>query len=107
MSNAPSTLDVPKNPVERRVWVCGQLRLRGTSLRQLGIKAGVSPQAMSAALLAPNRHLEHVIAEALGLTARQLFPERFTANGDRIHQTRPQQRTTKRLSPTVKTDEAA
>ena len=62
---------------------------------------------MSMALLAPNSHLDWVIAEALGLTAQQLFPERFTANGERIHQTRPQYRSTAQKKTTVQNERAA
>lgn len=94
MPFAIATNDVPKNPAVRRVWVCGQLRLKATSLRALAEIEGVTHQAMSAALVAPNAHLEPVIAGALGLTPVQLFPERFDAMGKRIVQTRSQQRST-------------
>ncbi len=95
MSNAIATSDVPKNPAVRRVWICAQLRLRGDSLRRLAEQMGVSHQAMSAALVAPNNNLEPVISGALGLTPAQLFPERFDAKGNRIAQTRPAQRITR------------
>lgn len=94
MPHAIATLEVPKEPAHRRVWVCGQLRLRNTSLRKLAQNEGVSHQAMSATLLAPNTHLEPVIAGAIGLTPAQLFPERFDAVGNRIVQTRSPQRST-------------
>lgn len=94
-SHEQTTSDIPKNPAVRRVWVCGQLRLRGTSLRALALKEGVTPQAMSAALAAPNKHLEPVIAGALGLTPERLFPERFDAVGNRVVQTRLPQRSTR------------
>jgi len=89
------------------VWVVGQLRLRGTSLRRLAGEAGVSQQAMSHALTAPSSYLEAVIAEALGLTPRQLFPERFDDAGNRLHWTREPQRTTRRRAGNVQSGEAA
>lgn len=95
MSNAIATSDVPKNPAVRRVWICGQLRLRGTSLRALALAEGVTHQAMSAALVAPNVHLEPVIADALGLLPDQLFPERFDDRGNRVVRTCNRQRTTR------------
>lgn len=95
MSNAIATTDVPKNPAIRRVWICGQLRIRGTSLRALALRAGVTHQAMSAALMAPNIHLEPAIAEAIGLTPQTLFPERFGAGGVRLTRTRTIQRSTR------------
>lgn len=94
MPIATATIEIPKEPTVRRVWVCGQLRLRGTSLRMLAQAEGVTHQAMSATLAAPNVHLEPVIAGALGLTPAQLFPERFDALGNRIVQTRAPQRST-------------
>jgi len=102
-----STVNIPKNPAERRVWITGQLRLRGTSLRRLAVQEGVSPQAMSNALMLPSSHLEEVIAKALGLTAQQLFPERFDANGNRLGWTRDQQRTTRDQSRNVEEGRAA
>ncbi len=92
MTKDRTTLDIPKNPAERRAWVVYQLRIRGLSLKALGHEVGVTQQAMSAALTGPNFHLEPVIAAALGLTAQQLFPERFTPSGRRIGHTRPPMR---------------
>lgn len=107
MSHAISTSDVPKNPAVRREWVNFQLRLRGCSLRSLAFAEGVSPQAMGAVLMTPNSHLEPVIAAALGLEPRDLFPERFNAAGERIARIRPIQRTTRRHSRNVESGEAA
>jgi len=94
--------NIPKNPTVRREWIKFQLRLRGISLRQLAIKAGVTQTAVSYALIGPSSHLEPVIAEALGLNPQQLFPERFDAGGARLSQTRPQQRTIRTKVPDVK-----
>jgi lambda repressor-like predicted transcriptional regulator len=95
MSNAIATPKVPKNPAVRRVWICAQLRIKGHSLRKLAQREGVSHQAMSAALMTPNAHLEPVVAGALGLTPQQLFPERFDHIGNRICRTSVPQRNTR------------
>lgn len=101
------TSDIPKNPAVRREWIKFQLRLRGISLRQLGFKAGVTQTAVSYALIAPQSHLETIIADALGFTPVQLFPERFDAKGNRLSQTRPQQRSTTNRAANVKNTKAA
>jgi len=102
-----STVNVPKSPAERRAWIVYQLRIRGASLRRLAAQVGVSPQAMSNALMLPSSHLEPVIAEALGLTVQQLFPERFDALGTRVCWTRDQQRSTHHAYRNVEQERAA
>jgi len=92
MCNTIATFSVPKDPAERRVWICVQLQRKGTSLRRLAAKAGVSHQAMSAALLRPSSHLEQALAAAIGLRPMELFPERFDLWGRRLVSTRQPQR---------------
>ena len=99
--------DIPKNPVERRAWVGYQLKIRGLSFQSLATKVGVQRSAITYALIGPSSHLEPVIAEALGLTAPELFPERFDAMGNRLAQTRPQKRNTTRVAADVQNGEAA
>ena len=94
MTSEPTTLDIPKNPAARRAWICYRLRLRGDSLRQIARRLGVTPQAVSAALMASSSHIEIAIAEAIGLTAQELFWERFDGQGQRLSHTRQPQRTT-------------
>ncbi|MCF8483336.1 MAG: helix-turn-helix domain-containing protein, partial [Rhodospirillum sp.] len=92
MTNALTKFDVPKNPATRREWVKYQFALRGLSFRRLAAKIGVTQQAISACLMAPNFHLEPVVADVLGLTPQDLFPERFDAMGNRLSLIRPTQR---------------
>lgn len=96
MSTAPATVNIPKNPAERRVWIKGELELRGLSLRALARREGVSHQAMSAALLAPSSHLQPVLADALGVSVHQLWPEWYDERCNRIGRTRTRQRITDR-----------
>lgn len=107
MSIVLTTLNIPKNPAERRAWVCFQLRLRGKSLSKIARAEGVSQQAVSNALMTPSSRLEQAIAEALELTAQDLFPERFDPMGFRLSHTRPVQRTTRPASRNVEEEKAA
>lgn len=102
-----TALDIPKNPDERRAWVCYQLRIKGLSLKALAQREGVTQQSMSSALLVPSSHLEEVIAGALDLTARELFPERFAGGGRRRSNTRSPNRTSPQPLRNVKDGEAA
>jgi len=96
MTQAPTSHEVPKEPAERRAWILYQLRRRGLSFRELARQEGVSQQAFSHACMAPSSHLERVIAEAIDLTPRDLFPERWGANGRRLTLTRDPVRHLKR-----------
>lgn len=101
-------MNIPKNPVERRAWIIHRLRFeRGLSLRQLALREGVTPQAMSHALMSASSHLQTVIADELGLTPQQLFPEFFATNGERLTWTRDQHRITRASSRNVEEGRAA
>jgi len=74
-----------RDPIKRRAWVIYQLKLQGLNLTSLARETGVSQPALSAALLSPSSDLEEVIAAAVGVPVKELFPERFAANGRRLH----------------------
>jgi len=107
MSNVLTSSDVPKNPADRRAWVCYQLRLRGNSLRKIASQLGVSQQAMSHSLMLPSSRCEPAVAEALGLTVQQLFPERFDGNGYRLTHIRRHQPSTRPHGRNVEDGRAA
>ncbi|MBB4265406.1 helix-turn-helix domain-containing protein [Roseospira visakhapatnamensis] len=89
MSTHHRSNEVPKEPAARRAWILYQLRLRGLSFRQLARTVGVSGRALTDACVNPNIHLEPVIAEAIGMTAQDLWPERWCSEtGRRLTQTR-------------------
>lgn len=94
MSISAETVSLLKEPAKRRAWVAFQLRLRGSSFSELARELGVSRQAIGQALLVPSSHLEPAIADALGITVRQLFPDRYDASGRRLFRTREPQRNT-------------
>ncbi|MCA0303513.1 MAG: helix-turn-helix domain-containing protein [Proteobacteria bacterium] len=102
-----ATDGIPKNPTARRAWVGYQLKLRGTTFAELARQEGVSGSAVRFALLVPSYHLEEVIAGALGLTARDLFPERFDATGRRLGPIRPRYRKARPAEGNVQNSRAA
>lgn len=62
----------------RNAWVVFQLRLKGESLSSLSRKHGLVRTAISQALYLPHYlRYERIIAEELGVTPDQLFPERY------------------------------
>jgi len=89
MTQEATPIAVPKNPAERRVWIIQRLRGRGWTLRALAREVGVAPQTIAACIDAPNANIEPVLAEALGLTPRDVWPERWSPEtGRRLAQVR-------------------
>lgn len=72
---------IPHTPEERREWIKYQLRIKGLSLRLLAERFGVSRHAPAKALVLHYPLWEARIANELGLTAQELWPERYQANG--------------------------
>lgn len=107
MTIAPKVVDIPMNPHDRRIWVCAELRRRGSSLTAIGRRLGVSQQAVSQALMIPSSRLEQAIADELGVAVQSLFPERFGADGRRLPNTRAPQRSTIQNPRNVEGEEAA
>ncbi len=75
---------VPSDPGLRRAWVIWQLRCQGTTLAELARGLRVTKQGLHRVLDRPSARLEKALARRLGLTPRQLFPERFDAHGRRV-----------------------
>jgi lambda repressor-like predicted transcriptional regulator len=92
MTKVTAIDQIPTNPRARRAWVIFKLHSAGSSFAEIAKREGVARQAIGMALTSPNSHLEEAIAKAIGLTARQLFPERFDASGRRLFNTRPPMR---------------
>jgi len=82
----PVTLPHFQSALERATWVQGVLKLKGSSLSKLAKQAGYKRQSMSQTMYQPNARLEPIIAQAVGTTVQELFPERFdTVTGERLH----------------------
>ncbi|MBI3446792.1 MAG: helix-turn-helix domain-containing protein [Magnetospirillum sp.] len=107
MTTDTSTINIPKNPTERRGWIIWQLRNRGWSFTRIALEEGVSVQAVSNATLVPSSHLQQRIAEILELRPQQLFPEYFDPAGRRLGRTREQHRITRSSCGNVEDGAAA
>jgi len=75
----------PKKPAPKD-WhpaeVVATLRMKGYSLRQLGILNGYkNPNSLSKALHRPWPLAEAIIAEALGMDAPEIWPSRYGTDG--------------------------
>lgn len=91
MSKPLTILDiVPKDPRRRTAWVKYQLQVRGSSFARIAAKLQCSRRAVSYAMSVPSYRQEKAIAEELGLSVSQLFPERYDASGRRLHHVRVQ-----------------
>ncbi|RJF94843.1 hypothetical protein D3874_03240 [Oleomonas cavernae] len=94
MAIATSTLDIPKNPAERRAWILYRLKCKGSNFRALARELGCSHQAISiAAGGMPSRHIELALAARIGVRQQELFPEHYDKNGRRL----PLARSTERI----------
>lgn len=108
MSIALATVNDLKNPAFRRGWAKLQLEAQGSSFRAFAQEEGVSHQAISQALMGGgSRHLQEAIAKRLGLPPRQLFPELYDGQGNRLGRTREKQRSTRDMSCNVEEGRAA
>ena len=70
--------------LHRTRWVQTELLLLGSSFAAIAAQHGWSRGAVAKAMYAPSDPQERAIAEALGVSQEELFPERFD-NGRRIH----------------------
>ena len=68
-----------KSAFEQHERLKAELRIRGTSLAQIGRALGVSATSVSLVGLGKHRskRIERAIAEALGTTAEELYPARY------------------------------
>ncbi|KAB7624357.1 helix-turn-helix domain-containing protein [Alkalilimnicola sp. S0819] len=69
------------DPIQRRAWVKYQIHLQGRSMAQVAADAGVKRQCLYSTFLKSYPRMEKVIADAVGLTPAELWPERYDAVG--------------------------
>lgn len=100
-----TTLPTFQDAFERSVWVQAQLRLAGSSFAQIARENGWSRNAVTQAMRSPSDPQEKAIADKLGVTQRQLFPERYDRSGQRRHHVHQNRRGSG--ADQCKTDEAA
>ena len=93
------------NNQARSLWVMSALRLSGQSFASIGREHGWSGTVVRNAMHMPLDAQERAIAEALGVTQQELFPERYDAHGNRLHHVRKNRRAS--TESHVKNTEAA
>lgn len=76
--------EIPPNPYHRRAWALARLHQMGLNFTDLARELDVPAQYVSAVFIMANELIEDRVAAKFGLTARELFPERFDADGNRI-----------------------
>ena len=80
--NDMNTAEIPSDPGLRWEWIKFQLRAKGTSLAKLARDLHVSGPAVKNVKRTAYPRMERAIAKALSLDVRQLWPERWDANGN-------------------------
>lgn len=73
--------NIPTSSYERAEWIKYQLRLKGYTLARLGREIGVDRCTPGHALRRPYPKMERAIAEKLGMHPMDLWPERYTPDG--------------------------
>ena len=76
---------IPVDLVERRLWARRELRKLGSSFVQLSRQHGRSQPWITFAFSRPNYPAEKALADALSIPIERLFPERYDAEGNRLH----------------------
>lgn len=76
---------IPTRSLERTLWVQGQLRLKGSSFAAIARQHGWKRRGVAMAMHVPSYPQEKAIADELGLSVPQLFPERYDQSGNRLH----------------------
>ena len=80
MQPKPSAEVIADNSI-RWAWIQFQLKSTGRSFAKLARDTGVVKETLTKVKTAHYPRMERVIADALGLTAQELFPERYDGHG--------------------------
>lgn len=98
-----ATKQLIRDPKKRKAWVMYQVKLQGRSLAKVADAAGVSRQCLYHVFRITYPHMEKVVADALGMAPKELFPERYTEDGLPIHRRgRPKKSITNNIKHTTK-----
>lgn len=73
--------NIPQDVERRRDWIKYQLTIRDSSLAKIAKNNGVSRQVLSSALYSPAPRWESQIAKVIGLSATEIWPERYDKDG--------------------------
>ena len=80
-----TSLPIFSDQQDRTLWVQVQLKKLGLSFSAIAREHGWSRTAVRNAMYQANDPQERAIAETLGVTQRELFPERYGPRGNRKH----------------------
>ena len=86
-------ITVPSDLRKRAAWILYHLKKRHLTLRELGRQNGCTGNAMRHAFFLPSYPQEKILADVIGLTVPELFPERYGAAGVRLHKVRGEKAT--------------
>jgi Ner family transcriptional regulator len=75
------TRQLLRDPKKRWAWILYQCNLRGFSLASLASRHGVVRETLYQVRHKRYPRMERIIAEALGLTPKDLWPERYDDDG--------------------------
>lgn len=76
------TQDIAKDPKLRRAWIKYQIRaVNGTSMAAIAAKHEMDRRNLYMAFVRPFPRAEKILADELGMTPQQLFPERYGHHG--------------------------
>lgn len=83
------TQELLKNPKKRWAWILYQCNLRGFSLASLATRHGVARETLYQVRHKRYPRMEKIIAEALDLAPKELWPERYDSDGQPSRQKNP------------------
>ena len=78
---AKPSKEVLADPGKRWAWIQWQLKSSGRSFAQIARTEGVNKDTLSKAKFARYPRMERALSEAVGMTAGDLFPDRYDEHG--------------------------
>lgn len=76
-----STRQLLRDPEKRKHWAIYQFGLRGRSLASVAREVGIKKDTLYVVWSRPYPRMERVLAELLGITPQEMFPDRYDAAG--------------------------
>ncbi|MFV2947373.1 helix-turn-helix domain-containing protein [Pseudomonas japonica] len=73
--------EMPREPANRWEWIKYQLRIHGCPPAKLARELAVTDRAIRTVKSSPYPRIERAIAQKLGVTPMQLWPERWNEDG--------------------------
>lgn len=70
-----------RDPAKRRAWIIYQLSLMNSSVAGVANHSNVTRQTMYSVFQKPYPRMEKLLADAIGMAPKDLFPERYDVDG--------------------------